>query len=179
METCCIVPYNIKCTTTIPTPHCYLTMKVYELRRTQLIKAPIDEIWAYFSSPANLTALTPAYMKFTITSQNMPPETYPGQIITYKVSPVAGIALFWMTEITQVLKNKLFVDEQRIGPYKIWHHEHHFEQQADGVLMTDIVHYCLPVYFLGQLAHELFIKKQLRDIFDYRHRKIDERFSAK
>ncbi|MDR3681619.1 MAG: SRPBCC family protein [Flavipsychrobacter sp.] len=153
-------------------------MKVYELRRTQLIKAPIDEIWAFFSSPKNLSALTPAYMKFTITSTNMPAETYPGQIITYKVSPIAGVPLFWMTEITHVDKNKLFVDEQRIGPYKIWHHEHHFVQQTDGVLMTDIVHYSLPVYFLGRIAHEIFIKKQLKDIFDYRHKKIEEHFGS-
>ncbi len=154
-------------------------MKVYELRRTQLIHASIDDIWSYFSSPANLAALTPAYMKFTITSKELPAETYPGQIITYKVSPVAGVPLFWMTEITHVLKNTLFVDEQRIGPYKIWHHEHHFKQQQDGVLMTDIVHYSLPVHFLGRLAHNLFIKKQLSDIFDYRFKKIEEHFNKK
>lgn len=154
-------------------------MKVYVLQRTQLIQASIDEVWAYFSSPANLSALTPAYMKFTVTSKNMPDETYPGQIITYKVSPLAGIPLFWMTEITQVIKNKLFVDEQRVGPYKIWHHEHHFVQQADGILMTDIVHYSLPVYIFGRLAHKIFIKKQLNDIFEYRFNKIEEHFSKK
>ncbi len=154
-------------------------MKVYELRRTQLIHAPREEVWAYFSSPANLAALTPAYMKFTITSNNLPTETYPGQIITYKISPVAGIPLFWMTEITHVLKNTLFVDEQRVGPYKIWHHEHHFEQQENGILMTDLVHYSLPVYFLGRLAYKMFIKKQLSDIFDHRFKKIEEHFNKK
>ncbi len=159
--------------------NCCTTMKVYELRRTQLIKAPLDEIWAFFSSPNNLSALTPAYMKFTITSKQLPVETYPGQIITYKIAPIAGVPLFWMTEITHVDRNKLFVDEQRIGPYKIWHHEHHFVQQPDGVLMTDIVHYALPVYFLGQLAHKMFLKKQLKDIFDYRSQKIDEHFGSK
>jgi len=116
-------------------------------------------------------------MKFRITSGDLPAQTYPGQIITYKVSPVLGIPLFWMTEITHVKQHELFVDEQRVGPYKIWHHEHHFLQQLNGVLMTDIVHYALPFFFLGRLAHSLFIKKQLQDIFDYRYQVVHKVFN--
>lgn len=151
-------------------------MKVYELRRTQLIKAPIEKVWAFFSSPKNLSVLTPSYMNFTITSEDLPDETYAGQIITYKVSPIAGIPMFWMTEITHVKKNEMFVDEQRFGPYKMWHHQHVFSQVPEGVLMTDIIHYCFFVYPFMHFLHKIFIKKQLNDIFEYRHQKIDELF---
>lgn len=152
-------------------------MKVFKLQKQQLIKAPIEQVWDFFSSPANLEQITPASMKFRITSGDLPKQTYPGQIITYKVAPLLGIPLFWMTEITHVQQHELFVDEQRVGPYKIWHHEHHFVQQANGTLMTDIVHYALPLSFLGRLAHSLFIKKQLQDIFDYRYQVVHKVFN--
>jgi ligand-binding SRPBCC domain-containing protein len=153
-------------------------MKVYTLRRTQLINAPIDVLWAFFSNADNLAVLTPVYMNFRVTSDAFSDHIYPGQIITYKVSPLLHIPLFWMTEITHVARHTLFVDEQRIGPYKMWHHQHHFEQQGDKVLMTDIVHYRLPLSFIGRVAYILFIKKQLQDIFEYRRRKIEELFNA-
>ncbi len=117
-------------------------------------------------------------MNFKITSGDLPEEIYKGQIITYKVSPVLGIPLNWKTEITEVQKNKLFIDEQKKGPYKLWHHEHHFEQQKDGVLMTDEVHYALPLGPLGTLAHTLFVKKQLEEIFEFRRKKVEEIFKT-
>lgn len=116
-------------------------------------------------------------MRFTITSGSLPDHIYPGQIITYKVSPILSVPLFWMTEITHVIPNRLFVDEQRKGPYRIWHHEHHFEQKVGAVLMTDIVHYQLPFGVFGRLAHWLFVKKQIKSIFEYRHDKIEEIFN--
>ena len=88
-------------------------------------------------------------MRFKTTSEPVRGEIYPGQIITYKVSPLFGIPLSWMTEITEVVKNELFVDEQKRGPYKLWQHKHYFEQKDSGVLMTDIVHYQLPFSLLG------------------------------
>ena len=111
-------------------------------------------------------------MRFRITSGDLPDEVYPGQIITYKVAPLLGIPLFWMTEITHVKPQTLFVDEQRRGPYRLWHHEHHFEAGDGGVLMTDLVHYELPLWLLGEAAHTLFARRQLEQIFDYRAAKI-------
>jgi ligand-binding SRPBCC domain-containing protein len=101
---------------------------------------------------------------------------YPGQIIEYKVSPVLGIPLYWMTEITHVEEGRYFVDEQRFGPYSLWHHQHHFRQVDRGVEMTDIVHYRLPLGFLGDIANGLFVKKQLEHIFEFRHKRVVELF---
>jgi ligand-binding SRPBCC domain-containing protein len=103
---------------------------------------------------------------------------YPGQVITYKVKPLLGIPLFWMTEITHVLPGKFFVDEQRFGPYSLWHHQHHFEAVEGGVMMTDIVHYKAPFGFLGDIAVSLFIKKQLNEIFEFRKKKVTELFGG-
>jgi ligand-binding SRPBCC domain-containing protein len=101
---------------------------------------------------------------------------YPGQIIEYKVSPVMGIPLYWMTEITHVQEGAFFVDEQRYGPYSLWHHQHHFAAIPGGVEMTDIVHYKLPFWILGDVANALFVRSQLRQIFDFRFRKATELF---
>jgi ligand-binding SRPBCC domain-containing protein len=101
---------------------------------------------------------------------------YPGQVITYNVKPVLGIPLFWMTEITHVARPRFFVDEQRRGPYALWHHEHHFKPVAGGVEMTDLIHYAIPFGVLGRLAHALFVKKQLHEIFAYRYQKAETLF---
>jgi ligand-binding SRPBCC domain-containing protein len=115
-------------------------------------------------------------MKMRITSRELPAEIYPGMVITYKVSPLAGIALSWMTEITHVEKEKFFVDEQRHGPYSLWHHQHLFRESEGGVLMTDIVHYRLPLSFIGDAVHAVLIRRQLTDIFDFRQRSIQSLF---
>lgn len=154
-------------------------MKVYTQITKQLIHAPIDKVWDFFSDAQNLAAITPTYMNFKILTDHLPKEIYPGLIITYKVAPLLRIPMFWMTEITSVVKHKLFVDEQRAGPYKLWHHQHHFEETHEGILMTDILHYALPYYFLGTIAHSLFVKKQLRNIFNYRYQRIEELFHSK
>ncbi len=153
-------------------------MSVYKLERNQTIKSDIDTIWQFFSQPNNLAVITPAYMNFRIISDTGNGNIYPGQIITYKVSPLLGIPLFWMTEITHAERNRLFVDEQRIGPYKLWHHQHIFEEVDGQILMTDIVHYSLPYYMLGKIAHLLFVKRQLENIFEYRRQKIDSIFNS-
>lgn len=101
---------------------------------------------------------------------------YAGQIITYRVKPLWGIPMFWMTEITHVVKHQYFIDEQRLGPYAFWHHQHHFREIEGGIEMTDIVHYRLPLGFIGQMVHVLQIKRQLQDIFDYRYRAVEQRF---
>ena len=139
----------------------------------------MEEAWAFFSNPANLSKITPSHLGFKIISKHHGEKMYPGQIIEYKVKPVMGIPLYWMTEITHVEEKKYFVDEQRFGPYTMWHHQHHFEQTKEGVMMTDIVHYKLPLYFLGDFAHALFVKKQLKQIFDFRFEAAERLFNQK
>lgn len=151
-------------------------MSVHIIEQKQQVNRQLDEIWDFFTHPKNLSTITPDYMNFRITSPPHEGDVYPGQIITYKVSPLFKIPMFWMTEITHVIPKKLFVDEQRKGPYKLWHHEHIFEENANGVLMTDRVHYELPLGILGNIAHSVMVKKQLKEIFNYRKNKINELF---
>jgi len=152
-------------------------MRIHKLERKQFVPITIEQAWEFFSSPKNLKMITPEYLGFEITSETKDDQMYAGMIITYIVRPILGIPLRWMTEIKHVDEPKFFVDEQRIGPYKIWHHEHHFEEVDGGVDMTDIVHYALPFGFLGTIAHSLMIKKQLQDIFDYRIVAINQAFN--
>lgn len=143
-------------------------MGFYQLHKTQKIPATVEKVWDFISSPANLKKITPAYMGFDVTSKNLPAKMYPGMIISYKVSPVFGIKTTWVTEITQVKEQKYFVDEQRVGPYSLWHHEHKIESIPGGVLMTDIVSYKPPYGVLGSIANALLIKNKLKEIFDFR-----------
>jgi len=136
----------------------------------------MDEAWDFFSSPKNLQKITPSQLGFKIISKHHGDKMYAGQIIEYKVSPVLGIPIYWMTEITQVADKKYFIDEQRFGPYSLWHHQHHFREVEGGVEMTDIVHYKLPLGILGDIAHAIFVKKQLKGIFDYRFKIVEEMF---
>jgi ligand-binding SRPBCC domain-containing protein len=155
----------------------YLAMsKVYSLKRVQVLPISLERAWDFFSNPINLETITPDGMGFKTISKHHGDTMYAGQLIEYKVSPVLGIPLYWMTEITHVEDKKFFVDEQRFGPYSLWHHQHHFKKIDAGVEMTDIVHYKLPFWFLGDIANALFVKKQLQQIFDYRYKKVDELF---
>lgn len=155
-------------------------MAVYTLKRKQLLPIPLEQAWDFFSSPANLQKITPAYMDFQVTSDpEFLQKVYAGQVITYTVKPLFRIPLFWMTEITHVEPGVFFVDEQRVGPYALWHHQHHFKTVPSGVEMTDLVHYKLPLGPLGDLANWLFVKAQLRDIFDYRYKKMEEVFGER
>ena len=150
-------------------------MAFYQLEKTQIIPAGIDEVWSFISSPANLKYITPAYMGFEIIN-TIPEKMYPGMIISYKVSPLLGIKMKWVTEITHVKENEYFIDEQRIGPYSMWHHQHKITPIKAGVLMTDIVTYKPPFGFLGALSNKVIIKKQLNEIFNFRERAIEKRF---
>lgn len=135
----------------------------------------LEEAWDFFSSPKNLKEITPEHMNFEITSEDTG-KCYAGQIITYKVSPLPGLRMSWVTEITSVEEGVRFVDEQRFGPYSMWHHEHYFEEQDGGVMMTDRVSYKIPLGPLGHLAHALFVKKQLFGIFEYRNIALEKTF---
>jgi ligand-binding SRPBCC domain-containing protein len=128
----------------------------------------IDQAWAFFSSPSNLKEITPSNLGFNIISKHHGEKMYAGQIIEYIVKPILGIPLYWMTEISQVADKQYFIDEQRFGPYSLWHHQHHFKEIEGGVEMTDIVHYKIPFWILGDLAQLLFVKKQVEKIFEFR-----------
>lgn len=151
-------------------------MAAHTIQTIQKIPVTLQEAWDFFSNPANLAAITPGDMGFTVISKHQGPVMYPGQVIEYKVKPFAGIPVYWMTEITHVTDKKYFVDEQRFGPYRFWHHQHHFREIPGGVEMTDIVHYKNPLGFIGRLANNLFVAKKLTGIFDYRTRAVEERF---
>jgi len=151
-------------------------MGFYQLHKTQIIPATLDEVWDFISSPKNLKEITPRYMGFEINSENLPEKMYPGMIISYTVKPILGIRMLWVTEITHIEEFRYFVDEQRIGPYSLWHHQHFLEMTDKGVLMTDIVSYSPPFGFLGALAKRIFIGRQLDNIFNYRQNELNKRF---
>src|ERR1700749_2791364 len=133
-------------------------MKFYSLRSEQRIPISLAEAWDFFSSPLNLEKITPPDMKFDVTSDyNEHTKMYPGMIITYKISPLLGVKMNWMTEITHVKEKEYFVDEQRFGPYALWHHQHHFKQVEGGIQMTDLLHYAIPYGFIGRIANNLLV----------------------
>lgn len=146
---------------------------IYTLESSQELNLSLEKAWEYFSSPSNLSKITPPKMGFHITSK-VDKSAYQGQIITYKVSPLPFIKTNWVTEITAVKNKEFFIDEQRFGPYSMWHHEHFFEALPNGkTLMKDKVSYKIPFGFLGSIAQFLFIKKQLLSIFTYREQQLD------
>lgn len=149
--------------------------KVHTLQTVQILPVSLEEAWHFFSHPKNLAVITPDALNLKFTNQLFGEEAYAGQVITYTVKPLLGIPFFWMTEITHMVPLQYFVDEQRRGPYALWHHQHHFREVADGVEMTDIVHYQLPFYPFGNLAMPL-VKKKLQEIFDFRYQKIEAYF---
>src|SRR5664279_2814452 len=151
-------------------------MATYSLKTVQKIPTDLETAWSFFSDAGNLQAITPKNLGFTILSDTKDATMYPGQIIEYIVRPVLGIPIYWMTEITHVQDRLFFVDEQRVGPYRLWHHQHQFRDIAGGVEMTDRVHYRNPLGILGTLANRFFVEGQLRTIFEFRFRKIEELF---
>lgn len=148
---------------------------MYTLRRKQNIPVPPFRVWDFISNPANLSVITPPSMGF-VTLSGDERKMFAGQIIHYTVTPLLGIKLQWITEITHVDENHFFVDEQRYGPYKFWHHKHFIKEIPGGTEMEDIVHYKLPMGILGRLVHPFLVKKKLEEIFEYRYNKMIELF---
>jgi len=148
---------------------------MYQIKFKQVIPSDIQTCWDFFSSPKNLKTITPEYMGFEVLV-DLPEKMYSGLMIEYRVKPLLGIPLNWITEITHVDDLKFFVDEQRKGPYKIWHHEHHFREIPEGIEMTDIVSYELPLGLLGNMVHPILVKNKLQEIFDFRFKKVEEIF---
>lgn len=150
-------------------------MKLYTLHRIQNLPISAEEAWKFLSDPKNLKVITPDYMGFEIVSGADQPM-FEGQIIQYLVRPVAGITNKWITEITHMLEGEYFVDEQRFGPYSLWHHKHFIKPIPGGVRMEDIIDYKLPFGIIGQLAHPFLVKPKLEEIFEYRRKKLIELF---
>ena len=153
-------------------------MKVYKIETVQHVNASVEECWDFFSSPKNLQTITLDNMSFKIQDFDNK-RMYPGQIITYTLRPLFGIKINWVTIITVSKENQYFIDEQRFGPYALWHHKHFFEPTETGTKMTDIVHYALPFGYLGRMMNSLIIENKLKTIFKYRYNKIDELFNSK
>ncbi len=150
-------------------------MKVYTLHKKQNLPIDIETAWEFLSNPTNLKTITPDYMSFDILS-GADRSMYPGQIIQYIVTPILGIKTKWVTEITHVKEYKYFVDEQRFGPYALWHHKHFIKKIDSGVEMEDIIDYKIPLGILGQMIHPILVKPKLEEIFNYRQKKLLELF---
>lgn len=151
-------------------------MPFYQFVQEQDIPASIPEVWDFISSPKNLKVITPPEMGFEITNE-VPEKMYPGMIITYRVKPFPFYSTKWVTEITQVKEHEFFIDEQRVGPYSIWHHQHFIQERQKGIVtMKDIISYQPPLGFLGGLANPILVKPRLKQIFNYREKALVEVF---
>jgi len=150
---------------------------MYQYTSRQELATKIDQAWTFLSDPKNLKRITPDYMGFDIIS-GAERKMFTGQIIQYRLTPVLGIPFRWVTEITHVQEGEFFVDEQRFGPYTFWHHKHFIKKTSNGVVMEDIVDYKLPLGPLGWLAHALFVRAKVKQIFDYREKALNEIFNS-
>lgn len=152
-------------------------MKLYTLYREQKLTISLDEAWEFFSSPENLKKITPPYMGFEITSKFSNEKMYAGMIIAYIVKPVLNIPLHWVTEITHVKEKEYFIDEQRFGPYKFWHHLHQFRIEGGELIMIDKLNYALPFGTIGKIVHKIFVRKRIEEIFNYRRKVLEQLFT--
>ncbi|WDF45526.1 SRPBCC family protein [Chryseobacterium sp. KACC 21268] len=152
---------------------------VHRLYREQQLNCDIETAWKFFSSANNLAVITPKDMNFTVLTKLENDEIYKGMLIDYTVSPILKIPMKWQTQITQVDFQKSFTDFQQKGPYKLWNHYHEFIPNENGVLIKDTVSYELPMGFLGEIAHKLFVKSKLKNIFDFRHEVLEVMFNNK
>ena len=150
-------------------------MRVFQIKQVQVLPIALAEAWTFFCDPRNLGTITPDWLCFDIRSE-APPYMYPGCIIEYRIRALAGLPMTWVTEITHVAAPHSFVDEQRFGPYRFWHHQHHFRAVGEGVEMTDIVHYAMPYGVLGLAVLKLVVAKRLQRIFEFRRQKLIELF---
>lgn len=151
-------------------------MKVYSFKTVQQLPITLDQAWDFFSSPANLKAITPKKMQFEILDDYQGEKMYEGQIINYFVRPLFNIPMRWTTEITHVKDREYFIDEQRFGPFALWHHKHFFKAIPGGIEMTDFLHYAIPVGIIGRIANSMMVSAQLKEIFDYRCKVLEARF---
>ncbi len=151
-------------------------MKIFTIKTKQTIPISIEEAWNFFSNPSNLPKITPSWLNLKVTSE-LPDKMYEGMIITYKVFPFLGIPSNWVTEITTVKENNFFIDEQRFGPYKFWHHQHHFNETSSGVEMTDIINYAIPLDPISRVLNNILVGKKVKEIFEFRKGVLENLFN--
>jgi len=154
-----------------------MTARLRRLECRQLLPLTPAAAWEFFSRPDNLARITPPDLGFEVTS-SLPERMYAGAIVSYRVSPFAGLRVPWVTEITHVREPEFFVDEQRSGPYRFWHHQHHFRAVVNGVEMTDLVHYQLPFGAVGGLLAGGLVERRVARIFAFRRRVLTELFGG-
>ena len=152
---------------------------IHRIYREQQLNCDIKTAWDFFSSANNLSEITPKDMNFIVLTEMKDDSIFEGMIIDYYVSPILGIKMKWKTKITQVDFQKSFTDFQEKGPYKLWNHHHEFLTNEKGVFMKDSVDYELPLGFLGEIAHEMFVRKKLEHVFSYRYKILEELFNKK
>ena len=150
---------------------------MYQYTSKQELPTTMEQAWTFLSDPKNLKRITPDYMGFDIIS-GAERKMFSGQIIQYRLTPLLGIPFRWVTEITHLQEGEFFVDEQRFGPYTFWHHKHFIKKTENGVVMEDLVDYKLPLGPLGWLAHVLFVRAKVKQIFDYREKALNEIFNS-
>ncbi len=153
-------------------------MKLERMEFRQILKTDMQTAWEFMSDPGNLAKITPSEMRFEVLSGGGI-AMHAGQIIQYKISPLPATRMNWVTEITHVKEGEFFVDEQRFGPYAFWHHQHHIRAHQDGVEMVDILHYRVPLGFIGQIINAIFIRNQVNKIFDHRFHVLEKLFNGK
>ncbi len=152
-------------------------MKIYELKQTQFLPVNIAAAWEFFANPKNLDLMTPPWLKFEITS-SVDEKMFSGQIITYKITTLFGIPQTWVTEIKEVKEPNYFIDEQRFGPYKFWHHKHILKETEGGAELIDLVHYALPFGWIGRMVHQFVVKNKLKKIFEFRYAFLEKKFGS-
>ena len=141
----------------------------------QVLPISLAEAWDFFSTPKNLNDITPPHLQFEMMSGHES-EMHEGQILVYRIRLLAGFKRAWVTEIKSVEFQRQFVDEQRFGPYRFWHHRHTFEETAEGVRMTDIIHYDVGFGVIGALVDRAYVTPTVRMIFSYREQTLSKRF---
>ena len=146
-------------------------MKLHRINRRQLIPISINKAWDFFSNPLNLSKITPPWLNFKVVS-GIPQNMHSGMIITYRITPIAYIQTLWVSEITHVNTPTFFVDEQRIGPFRFWHHQHLFKEVGRDVEIQDIVHYAMPLWPVGEIVHSISVGKKVEAIFDFRSKAL-------
>ncbi len=150
---------------------------MHHLKQSQFLPISLEQAWDFFTTPVNLNKITPDEMVFKITSE-VPDKVYEGLVINYKIKPMLNIEVDWTTEITHVKPQSYFVDVQIKGPYRIWHHEHHFKAVEGGVLMTDILYYDIGKSVFGWMAGKLFVHKKVKEIFSFREKTLEKYFGV-
>lgn len=153
-------------------------MKIYRINTKQQLPISLADAWSYFSDTGKLSELTPSWMHFTKTSPSPSKGMYPGMIVTYRLRPIWSVWFNWMAEITHVKEQELFVDEQRSGPFRFWHHEHHFKEVDNGVEIMDILHYALPFGIIGRAVHQLSVEGKMQAVFQYRQKRLQALFGT-